>query len=185
MRNVAGDQQTENSYPPAGAQRSAYGYLWSVRVRGATIKRISAVILIFALTAAIAVAYMPSSQQSVMAGKCVSADAAAVQQVIIRQTDALSMGEFTRAHSYASQSFRSGVSDSQFERVITNGYAFLTENPQITFNSCEQIDQQKVQTFASFEVEDVVASLQFVIVFEFGEWFIDSATTAQDVTISV
>jgi len=136
LRNVAGDQQTENSYPPAGAQRSAHGYLWSVRVSGATIKRISAVILIFALTAAIAVAYMPSSQQSVMAGKCVSADAAAVQQVIIRQTDALSMGEFTRAHSYASQSFRSGVSDSQFERVITNGYAFLTENPQITFNSC-------------------------------------------------
>ena len=62
--------------------------------------------------------------------------AAQIEEVIRAQTAALAEGDFVTAHSYASASFRLGVSVQAFEALIVSDYEPLLTASRLEFSSC-------------------------------------------------
>ncbi len=150
-------------------------------------RRIIAVVLIFSVALAIVGTYIsrPPQSQSIVAGNCQPADARAIQQTIIEQTRAMSSQDFQLARSYASNSFRSRISEMQFARIISLGYEVLLQDPQVTFNSCEQVDDQIIRVSATFNGGGEAVELQYAMVNESNGWYIDSASRPGNSTLTV
>jgi hypothetical protein len=145
-------------------------------------RRFIAVVLIFSVALAIVGTYVsrPPQTQSLVAGNCLPADAQAIQRAIIEQTQAMSSQDFQLARSYASNSFRSRISEMQFARIISQGYEILLQDPRVTFNSCEQVDDQLIRISATFNVDGETVELQYLMINESNGWFIDSASRPGD-----
>ena len=150
-------------------------------------RRFIAVVLIFSVALAIVGTYIsrPPQTQSLVAGNCLPTDSRAIQRTIIEQTRAMSSQDFQLARSYASDSFRSRISEMQFARIISQGYEILLQDPRVTFNSCEQFDDQLVRVSATFNVGGETVDLQYTLINESSGWFIDSASRPGNNTLTV
>ncbi len=139
-------------------------------------RRFIAIVLIFSVGITIAGTYVSRSPQTVTSGNCSATDFATAQQSIASQTQSLSAQDFGQAMSYSSDSFRSRISESQFARIISLGYEFLLQNPNISFDSCNQNSGGFIVMSASFDTGSEVVRLTYSMVNERNGWFIDSAS---------
>lgn len=98
------------------------------------------------------------------------------QDTIRAQQTALANSDFETARTYASNNFRSGVSVEQFQVIIEGSYAFLLENPEITFVDCQRRNDS-----ALIRVEvagSPVTIMLYGLVLENESWYIDAASVA-------
>jgi hypothetical protein len=98
------------------------------------------------------------------------------QDTIRAQQAALANSDFETARTYASNNFRSSVSVEQFQVIIEGSYAFLLENPDITFVDCQRRNES-----ALIRVEvagSPVTIMLHGLVLENESWFIDAASVA-------
>ena len=105
------------------------------------------------------------------------------QGTIRSQQAALAESDFEAARAFASNSFRSTVTVEQFQEIIEGNFAFLLEDPAITFVEC----QRRGDT-ALIRVDvagSPVTVLVYGMVLEDDMWFVDAASIAgnrEDVT---
>lgn len=148
-------------------------------------RRIIALVLIFSVGMTVAGTYLSRSPQTESLGNCSAQDLIAVQQSISNQTQFLSAQDFGQAMSYASDSFRSRISENQFARIISIGYEFLLQNPAISFDSCNQDSGNRIVISASFDSGAEVMQLKYFMIKERNGWFIDSAGRSGDETLTI
>ena len=140
-------------------------------------RRVIIVVLVIAIAVAVAAIYFVQSQSEPMSRDCLPDDVQQAQQVITEQTQAMTAQNFAGAREFGTKDFRDNVSDQQFAEIITSDYAFLTENPQITFTACASYGPGLVLISARFNLDDdTVHQLDYAMVNEFGGWFINSAS---------
>lgn len=147
-------------------------------------RRFIAIVLVFSLGVALAGTYFsrpssgPSANSSVIlsSGNCSTQDLIDIEQGIVNQTESLSAQDFQRALTYSSDSFRSRISESQFARIISLGYEFLLQDPDITLESCDQSGDGQIVVSASFDTGSDVVRLTYYMTNERNGWFIDSAS---------
>lgn len=139
-------------------------------------RRFIAIVLIFSLGVAIVGTYISRPPDTVTAGNCSAQDLLSVQQSIANQTRSLGAQDFGQAMSYSSDSFRSSISESQFARIISVGYEFLLQNPEISFDSCDQNTDGQIVISAFFDTGSDVTRLTYFMINEKDGWFIDSAS---------
>jgi hypothetical protein len=105
------------------------------------------------------------------------------QSTIRSQQAALSASDFEAARAYASDNFRSGVSVEQFGRIIERNYAFLLDDPELTFVDCSRRGDSAI---VRVEVAGSPTMIMlYGMVLENDGWFIDAASVAgtrEDVT---
>jgi opacity protein-like surface antigen len=75
-------------------------------------------------------------------GSCTNQQEKLVQGHISGQIDAIAKKQWTSAYSFASPTFRSGVTLDQFIFVIATQYVMLIENQGYEFNSCTFTDNK-------------------------------------------
>jgi len=97
---------------------------------------------------------------------------------ISTQIDALSASDFATAYAMASPLFQSSFSQAAFENVITDGYAFLLENPRFVLSDCvhlESIAQAQTRVTVTTPAGEI-----FVLTYQMSEqpagWRIDGAS---------
>jgi len=98
------------------------------------------------------------------------------QGSIRAQQSALAAQDFEAARAFASQSFQQGVSVDQFQRIIQGRYAFLLNDPPVSFVEC-----QRREDSALIRVEvggSPIRIMLYQVVLENDVWRIDAATTA-------
>lgn len=105
------------------------------------------------------------------------------QGTIRAQQSALAASDYEAARAYASNGFRSTVSVEQFQQIIEGDYAFLLDDPALTFTECQRRgDSALIRVDVS---GSPVTVMVYGVVLENDSWFIDAATVAgvrQDVT---
>lgn len=105
------------------------------------------------------------------------------QGTIRAQQSAFAASDYEAARAYASNGFRSTVSVEQFQQIIEGDYAFLLNDPTLTFTECRRRgDSALIRVDVS---GSPVTVMVYGVVLENDSWFIDAATVAgvrQDVT---
>ncbi|MCF8530609.1 MAG: DUF4864 domain-containing protein [Candidatus Nanopelagicales bacterium] len=142
-------------------------------------QRFIAVVALVALVIALGGTLINRPTERASSGSCTSQDVDQADQTITGQTTALSRGDFSAAHTFASNSFRSRISPSEFEGIITVGYEFLTRNPTVTIDRCDILDESTIRITALFETGSDSVSMQYNLVRENGFWLIETATRAK------
>lgn len=98
------------------------------------------------------------------------------QATIRSQQSAFSASDFEAARAYSSDSFRSGVSVEQFGRIIERNYAFLLDDPELTFVDCSRRGDSAI---LRVEVAgSPITIMLYGMVLENDGWFIDAASVA-------
>lgn len=133
---------------------------------------------------AVAGTYVIRPQTNIVQGSCTPTDLNGIQAAITAQTEALSAQDFQRARSYSSTSFRLSVTEQQFVSIVSSGYPFLLESPDITFDTCDEAGPGQIDVFASFDVSGNANRLRYVMVSEDGNWFISAASNANPRTLA-
>jgi hypothetical protein len=98
------------------------------------------------------------------------------QGTIRAQQSAFSASDFEAARAYASDNFRSGVSVDQFGMIIERNYAFLLDDPELTFVDCRRRGDSAI-----LQVEvagSPITIMVYGMVLENDGWFIDAASVA-------
>ena len=97
---------------------------------------------------------------------------------ISTQIDALGASDFATAYAMASPLFQSSFSQAAFENVITQGYAFLLEDPRFVVSDCvysERIAQAQTRVTVTTPAGEI-----FVLTYQMSEqaagWRIDGAS---------
>ena len=150
-------------------------------------RRAVAVLLIIAVGLAVGGTYFvtPRPASDVTATSCPDDDLRQAQSVIVDQTRAMSAQDFATARSYASQAFQNAVSVAQFADIISNDYAYLLQNPQITFDDCSVIDAQGLLISTTFIVDGTTHNVDYALVAEQGGWYINVAASQESRTLAV
>ena len=96
---------------------------------------------------------------------------------ISTQIEALSARDFETAYAMASPYFQSSFTQDAFQAVITDGYAFLLENPRFVLSDCSH-----VESMAQAQTRVTVTTPEgeiFVLTYQMSErpegWRIDGA----------
>ncbi len=92
---------------------------------------------------------------------------------ITGQQKAFAAGDFAAARSFASESFRSTVMVDEFQALIEREYAFLLDDPSVTFARCARVDR-----VAEVEVNvegPTTRTMVYRLVEGDGGWAIDGA----------
>lgn len=142
-------------------------------------RRLIALVLVAAIALAIAGSYLVRPQQPMASGDCPMSEVRQTQQVITEQTRAMTAQDFAAARQYATQAFRDNVTEQQFADIIASDYAFLLQDPQIVFTACESYGPGLLLISADFLVglgEGEEHQLDYAMVNESGDWFINSAS---------
>jgi len=142
-------------------------------------RRLIALVLVAAIALAIAGSYLAQPQQPLASGDCPRGEVQQTQQVITEQTRAMTAQDFAAARQYATQAFRDNVTEQQFADIISSDYAFLLQNPQITFTACESYGPGLLLISADFRVDlgdGAEHQLDYAMVNESGGWYINSAS---------
>ena len=99
------------------------------------------------------------------------------QGTIRAQQSALANSDFDAARAYASRQFRSTVSIEQFRAIIEGSFAFLLDDPALSFAACQRRGDS-----ALLRVEvagSPATTMVYVVVLENDSWFIDAASVAE------
>jgi hypothetical protein len=98
------------------------------------------------------------------------------QGTIRAQQSALAATDFEAARAYSSDGFRSGVTVEQFQTIIEANYAFLLDDPVLTFIDCQRRGDSAI---LRVEVEgSPITVMLYGVVLENDSWFIDAASVA-------
>ncbi len=147
-------------------------------------RRFIAVVLIISVGLAVAGTYVIRPQTNIVQGNCTPADLRDIQAAITGQTEALSAQDFQRARAFSSESFRMSVTEQQFVSIVSSGYSFLLQSPNITFDTCDEAGPGQIEAFASFDVNGEANRLRYVMVSEAGGWLISAAANADPRTLA-
>lgn len=150
-------------------------------------RRAIAVLLIIAVGLAVGGTYFiaPTPTPDANVAACPAGDLLQAQTAIVDQTRAMSAQDFDTARGYASQAFQNAVTVAQFADIISNDYAYLLQNPQITFDDCAVIDAAGLLVSASFIVDGTTYPIDYALVNERGGWFINVAASQESRTLAV
>ena len=150
-------------------------------------RRAIAILLIIAVGLAVGGTYFitPTPAPDVNVAACPADDLRQAQTVIVDQTRAMSAQDFVTARGYASQAFQNAVTVAQFADIISNDYAYLLQNPQITFDDCAVIDAAGLLVRASFIVDGTTYAIDYALVNEQGGWYINVAASQESQTLAV
>ena len=75
-------------------------------------------------------------------GNCSSPQQKLIAAHINAQIDALVMGDFKKAYSYAAESFQSAIGVDDFESIIKAQYQVLLNSKGVNFGTCKIINQE-------------------------------------------
>ena len=119
----------------------------------------------------------PSPEPSNVTAPCEDVMFQRAQGTIRAQQSALANSDFDAARAYASRQFRSSVSVEQFQEIIEGDYAFLLEDPALSFAACQRRGDSAL---LRVEVAGSPATIMvYVVVLENDAWFIDAASVAE------
>lgn len=119
----------------------------------------------------------PSPEPSNVTAPCEDVMFQRAQGTIRAQQSALANSDFDAARAYASRQFRSSVSVEQFQEIIEGNYAFLLEDPALSFAACQRRGDSAL---LRVEVAGSPATIMvYVVVLENDAWFIDAASVAE------
>lgn len=119
----------------------------------------------------------PSSEPSNATAPCEDVMFEQAQGTIRAQQGALANSDFDAARAYASRQFRSTVTVEQFQEIIEGSYAFLLEDPALSFAACQRHGDSAL---LRVEVAGSPATIMvYVVVLESDSWFIDAASIAE------
>lgn len=147
-------------------------------------RRVIALVLIIAVGLAIGGTYLTRPAPVAQTSDCPSDALRASQQVIVKQTQAMSAQDFQTARGYASRMFQEAVSLPRFTDIISNDYAYLLASPQITFDACTPVTQVDLLVTATFTLEGVTHKLDYAMTNEQGGWFINGASSRESRTLA-
>ncbi len=118
----------------------------------------------------------PSPEPSSQPMPCEDVMFQRAQGTIRAQQSALANSDFEAARAFASRQFRSSVSVEQFREIIEGSYAFLLDDPALTFAECQRRGDSAL---LRVEVASSPATIMvYVVVLENDSWFIDAASAA-------
>lgn len=146
-------------------------------------QRFIAVVALAALVIALGGTLINRPTERAASGSCSARDVEKADQTITGQTQALSRQDFDTAYIFAANSFRTRISPSEFEGIITVGYEFLTRNPTVTIDRCDILDESTIRITALFDAGNDSVSMQYTLVNENDSWLIATAGRAQSQTV--
>jgi hypothetical protein len=145
------------------------------------VRRLIAVILIVSVGFTIAGGYFIRPQTSAV--NCPQSAFTASQRSITAQTEALSAQDFAAARQWSTESFRTRISEGQFARIIDAEYGILLRAPRITFDGCEQVQNDQLVVIATFDADGNRRQLGYEMIAERNGWFIQSAAALPSTTL--
>ena len=118
----------------------------------------------------------------VIPGSCPAEVATAAMETIWAQQQAFADGDFAKARSYASTSFRSIIEVDDFAEIIQTRYGFLLTQPELAFTRCDLLRgtaQMSVRVKTSPE-----QLMTYRVVQEGDVWRIDGVTTRESTEVT-
>jgi hypothetical protein len=114
---------------------------------------------------------------------CPTENAAAIEELIQGQSQALASRDFELAYGFASPDFRKSVSVELFERVITRQYDMLLYFESATFGPCDSVSHSRaimnVQVNSRFHQP---VAMVYDVVFVDGTWWVSAVENPADAT---
>jgi len=114
---------------------------------------------------------------------CLTENSAAIEELVLGQSEALADRDFELAYGFASPDFRSSVSVELFERVITRQYDMLLYFDSATFGPCDSVSDSRaiMNVLVTSKFHQPVVMI-YDVVFIDGKWWVSAVENPANAT---